>query len=93
MKDLRPAMPDLLAWVIAWILVTAMFWLVAQAIDSPQGWYTSALLAGIVVAQGRAPIQVASGRRGLVTKDDRVITAIPVLAAHACTIGSWRNAT
>ncbi|MFC5954733.1 hypothetical protein ACFP51_09605 [Streptomyces pratens] len=52
MKDLRPAAPDLLIWVIAWILVTVMFWSVAQATGSPNSWYASALLAGVGVAAG-----------------------------------------
>lgn len=52
MKDLRPAAPDLLTWVIAWIVVTVMFWLVAQVTGSPNSWHASALLAGIIVVAG-----------------------------------------
>ncbi|WP_158690472.1 hypothetical protein [Streptomyces sp. 142MFCol3.1] len=52
MKDLRPARPDLLTWAMAWIVVTVMFWSVARMTGSPNSWYASALLAGIIVVAG-----------------------------------------
>ncbi|WP_461111476.1 hypothetical protein [Streptomyces chlorus] len=63
MKDLRPAAPDLLIWVIAWVLVTVMFWLVAQATGSPNNWYASALLAGVSVAVGELVDRYKQKRR------------------------------
>jgi hypothetical protein len=48
----RPAVPEPFVWVIAWIVATVMFWLGGQAIGSPKSWYTSALLAGIVIVAG-----------------------------------------
>jgi hypothetical protein len=38
-----------LVWAIAWIVVTVMFWLLAQGLGSPDSWYSSALLAGIAI--------------------------------------------
>ncbi|MEU1197679.1 hypothetical protein ABZ446_15785 [Streptomyces sp. NPDC005813] len=52
MKIPRPAVPDPLVWAIAWIVVTVMFWSLAQVLGSPKSWYTSALLAGIVIVAG-----------------------------------------
>ncbi|MFD4709173.1 hypothetical protein ACFWN5_05660 [Streptomyces sp. NPDC058430] len=52
MKIPRPVVPEPLVWAIAWIVVTVMFWSLAQVLGSPNSWYTSALLAGIVVAAG-----------------------------------------
>ncbi|MFF2479222.1 hypothetical protein [Streptomyces sp. NPDC058066] len=52
MKIPRPAVPEPLLWAIAWIVVTVMFWSLAQVFGSPDSWYTSALLAGIVLVFG-----------------------------------------
>ncbi|MFD4644713.1 MULTISPECIES: hypothetical protein [unclassified Streptomyces] len=52
MKIPRPAVPEPLAWAIAWVIGTVMFWSLAQVFDDPKSWYTCALLAGIVVAAG-----------------------------------------
>ncbi|WP_329572933.1 hypothetical protein [Streptomyces sp. NBC_01361] len=52
MKIPRPAVPEPLVWVIAWIFGTVMFWSLAQVLGSPNSWYTSALLAGIVIVAG-----------------------------------------
>ncbi|MFC9614508.1 hypothetical protein [Streptomyces sp. NPDC056938] len=49
MKIPRPAVPEPLAWAIAWVIGTVMFWSLAQVLGSPNSWYTSALLAGIAI--------------------------------------------
>ncbi|WP_330279934.1 hypothetical protein OHO83_28900 [Streptomyces sp. NBC_00569] len=49
MKIPRPVVPEPLVWVLAWIVVTVMFWSLAQVLGSPNSWYTSALLAGIAI--------------------------------------------
>ncbi|MFI8794354.1 hypothetical protein [Streptomyces sp. NPDC055105] len=49
MKIPRPAVPEPLAWAIAWVIGTVMFWSLAQVLDDPNSWYTSALLAGIAI--------------------------------------------
>ncbi|MFD8568041.1 hypothetical protein [Streptomyces sp. NPDC059639] len=53
MKIPRPAVPDPLVWAISWIVVTVMFWSLAQVLGSPKSWYASALLAGIVIVVGQ----------------------------------------
>ncbi|MFG2659204.1 hypothetical protein [Streptomyces sp. NPDC048425] len=52
MKESRRALPEFLIWAIAWIVVTVLFWLVAQMTGSPKSWYTSAILAGVVIVVG-----------------------------------------
>ncbi|MFD8780133.1 hypothetical protein [Streptomyces sp. NPDC059916] len=49
MKIPHPVVPEPLVWAIAWIVVTVMFWLLAQGLGSPDSWYSSALLAGIAI--------------------------------------------
>ncbi|MFD0059499.1 hypothetical protein [Streptomyces sp. NPDC056696] len=45
-------MPEPLVWAIAWIVVTVTFWSLAQVLDTPKSWYTSALLAGSAIVAG-----------------------------------------
>ncbi|MFE5017330.1 hypothetical protein [Streptomyces sp. NPDC056690] len=52
MKIRGPAMPEPLVWAIAWIVVTVTFWSLAQVLDTPKSWYTSALLAGSAIVAG-----------------------------------------
>ncbi|MFE6757023.1 hypothetical protein ACFVDQ_26010 [Streptomyces sp. NPDC057684] len=52
MKESRRVLPEFLVWAIAWIVVTVLVWLVALMTGSPKSWYTSAILAGIVIVVG-----------------------------------------
>ncbi|WP_328624130.1 hypothetical protein OHA88_03270 [Streptomyces sp. NBC_00353] len=52
MKIPRPVVPESLVWAVAWIVGTVMCWSLAQVLGSPNSWYTSALLAGIIIVTG-----------------------------------------